>query len=244
MKTHYFGLAGLLALAACTNDPQEEPEMVLAGEYRTTGTIVATNPVRMYTRSGEVNNPALVDNFIRRRVGTNGSGYFMRTDVAITDNRSVTLTIDAQNKATVVSAYPTGSQTSRATVSSRNPQYFVLTNADTTRVMMPAGTPNRCTQLLEQVQTVQPQKRCQAMSPATGYSQLCTFQLVSAITIRNQQLYLPYFSYIIYNKQPSVGDCAAWAGGTTNYFNQALLNQLATGDTLVVQEREIPFTKR
>ena len=243
MKNSYASLVGLLALAGCISNSSEEPQFELAGEYRTTGTIVATNPVIMYTRTGPVNNPMLVDNFIRRRLGSS-SGYFSRTDVALTDNRSLTLTIDAQNKATLVSTYLTNSQTTRATLGSRNPQYFVLARVDTAAILTPTGSPNRCAQLFEQGQLLQPTKRCQALPPATGYSQQCKFQPLSAVTIRNNQLYLPYLSVFVSGSQPASGTCSAGTGGAANYFNPALVNQLAASDTLVVQERELPLTKR
>ncbi|GAB3856622.1 hypothetical protein GCM10028822_29230 [Hymenobacter terrigena] len=243
MKHYFYPLAfSALLLGGCSKTKEDAP-LVLAGEYQAAHVLAATNPIRMYTRTGEITNVQTIDNFLRRQ-SSSGQGLFSRTDVTITTPDSQTLTIDANDQATVATTYQgtTTRLTSRITL--RNPQYFVLTSTDSVSTVTAPSSFDRCVQLVDQIRAIAPVKRCQALPPITGYSQSCTFHPVQVVGIQNGQLFLPAFSWLIMRSVPSLGWCTYTAANERNLFNPAILNQLVAGDTVVVQERRIALTKQ
>lgn len=243
MKHTFYPLAlcAAVLLGSCGKDNGETP-LALTGEYQATKVLAATNPIRMYTKTGEIANVPLVDSYIRRQFGTRPS-FFSRTDVAIAGLDLQTLTIDANDQATLATFYQTNTTRVNSRITLRTPHYFVLTAADSASTLIPVGAPNRCVQLLDQIKTIAPIKRCYPLPGITGYIQGCKFQPVQVVSIQNRQLFFPVLSWLVVRGQPSSGTCTYGFADERNIFNSAMLNQLVDGDTLVVQERQIALTK-
>lgn len=239
MKHSYLLAASLLLFSACGKD--DEPELSLPGEYQAENRIVAT-PISMYTSNGQVNNTGLIDNFIRRyRVEEN----FSRTDVAVPAGNTITLSIDANNKATFVSVEPAlqNPDTLKAEILSRTQNYLSLAGLDSTS-NFEIIWPNRCQQLDQNMILLQPSKRCRPVSTTAGsFSLLCRYRRTLALLIKEDGLRLPMFSWMIVSRQGS-NSCVNGIRAIPNMFNTTVLNQLRAGDTIVVQVREVPFIKQ
>ena len=66
---------------------------------------------------------------------------------------------------------------------------------------------------------------------------------MQVVGINAGQLYIPVLSWSL--KASSAYSYCGWASsGSWNLFNKAVINQLAVGDTLVVQERSIALNKK
>jgi hypothetical protein len=205
-------------LGSCQNDPEVAP----------------ATAIDMYTRNGPVKDPALVDAFLRRQRST----YFKRTDEAIPDGSVTRLTIRPDNSATLVSTTPTATTTVQADVTEQNRLYCTLGQRDSVSILTPAGSKSRCELLGENIKAVFPGKRCQAVSPVTGYSEFCRLRPSSVLGRRGDQLYVPVFSWLIKTTQ-----CTSSAV-QQNLFDLAILSQLTDGDTVVVQTRELPLLRK
>jgi hypothetical protein len=239
MKHSYLLAASLLLFSACGKD--DEPELNLPGEYQAENRIAATS-INMYTSNGQVNNTGLIDKFIRRnRV----EDYFSRTDVAIPSGNTLTLSIDSNNKATFVStaSSPQRTDTLKAEIISRSQDHLALAEFDSISTFTSTQS-NRCGDLSQSMAQVQPSKRCRPVAFSAGTtSQVCRYRPASALLIKDGGLRLPFLSCMIVNRQGG-NNCGNGYSGVRNMFNTAVLNQLRTGDTIVVQVREVPFIKQ
>ena len=239
MKHHLYSLA-LLLLAGCGKDPGIE--LPSPGDYETGPTIVA-NSIVMYTKNGQVNNPQLVDKFLSGK--QLGPPFFFRTDVANNDF-FFKLTISTNSQATLVSQGLTNPVTKKAEITTRNPEYFVLTEVDSVSISSSNTYANRCSLLGQKLKTVNPVQRCKSLPLSTGYSQICKFRPVQVVTIRDGKFFLSVLSWMV-QTGPSAATgsfCGLSSGGERNTFNPAMVTQLIDGDTIVVQQREIALLKR
>lgn len=246
MKHVSFLLAfGLILAAGCSKDGPEATKLILDGDYEAASTL-ATAPIVMYTQNGPVNNPALVDRFLSRQYYA--SGFFSRNDVALPamNYGSLTLSIRGNKQATFTTVYPSNGFTDvlKTEIIAHQATYFVAAKLDSVSIFTSAGSANRCSQLSTQTEVASPVKRCVNVSMATGYSQLCTFRPIQVVKIDAGQLYIPRLSWLIQSGNPRNSGCGLATGGSANLFNPAVLNQLAAGDTLVVQERTIALIKK
>jgi hypothetical protein len=229
-----------LALAGCHDDTPAVAPLVLTGDYQT-GSVVVATPIVMYTSTGPVQSPTVVDNFLRRQYYNYlTNGYFSRTDEVITDGSYLALSIRPDKRATLTLGAPGATNAIETEVLDQQLSYFTLAHMDSTQTAYINSGPDRCALLGEQIGVAQPGKRCVRASPATGYSSFCKLRPVYAIAIRDRQLYLPVFSWYI----KAATQCGLAYSRTRNVFNPAVLSQLTTGDTLVIQTREIALVKK
>lgn len=241
MKYLFYPLAlGLLMLGGCSKD-REEATLVLAGEYQANSTIV-TAPITMYTSTGVVNNQAVVDGYLRRQALS--AAYFSRTDLPTPAANSLAIIIRQNKQVNFISSYPTRTDTVKAEITSQLAKYVVLSNRDSVAGFSSASAANRCAQLSAQMPIEKPVKRCVGMSPASGYSQYCKYRPVEVVAINAGQLYIPLLSWSLKSSPSVYSNCGSASYGSWNLFNKAVLNQLASGDTLVMQERSIALTKK
>jgi hypothetical protein len=246
-------ILGALVLISCRKGNEEvRPPLVgaLAGEYQSGSSIIAAAPITMYTATGQINNAALVDRFLTRHLGTSAPIYFSRTDVPITNGSVRTITLEANDQTTEVQSLATTRVTSKAVVTSRTPQYLVLTGVDSVAILSGINfLPNPCALKGEMVRTTSSVKVCRPLPLSTGYSQTCKHRPVQALGLRYGQLYIPALSWILKSSttrtlaNPTT-HCTYAVGNQREVFNPAVLNQLATDDTLVVQSREIALIKK
>ena len=240
---HYLFLSGLSFFGSCGTDREQAP-VNLDGEYQVGPTTMAVGrPIRMYTKNGLVANEQEIGRFLSRNPW--GAAAFNRADVPVGAGEPVLLTIKGNKQATLVYAASTRMETVKAEVTARTDRYFVLSQLDSSRFLTSSNQQNRCTQLSEAVSLVQTGKRCGAAAPSTHspFSQACRFRWVWVIGLENGRLFVPQLSSLVQVRN-SFRSCGEAQGATWNVFNPAMLNQLAEGDTLVVQERAVSLTKK
>lgn len=248
MKKHLYLLAlGLVLVQGCGKKSDEAP-LMLPGEYQTAATI-ATAEIRMYTKNGPVNNPQLVDKFINRR--QLGTDYFSRTDVPLPSGGSIVLTINATNQATLVFTSPSTSAgsppritTVKAEVVQQTPRYFVLAAMDSSSYGVSNRPKNACETLAEQMSGVVAEKKCVNVPDFSGYSKSCMYRFSRVISINDGKLFIPQYSWQVQSGAAPGSTCSYAVGGSWNIFNPAILNQLAAGDTITVQERSVALIKK
>jgi hypothetical protein len=237
MKQYYFLLLGAALLMVSCQKDKERIAYDLSGTYTAENTLKAANPIAMYTSGGQVTNTAVITRFLARRQGL--ASYFSATDVAIPGNTSLRLSFRANNRATLISTAPNYVDSIRTEVTDQQIASLRLQNLDSVTTL--PGTSYSCRKMEElasYIKEVYPGKRCRPLPATSGYSQLCKQRPVRMIGAHGSQLYVPYFSWLV-----QADGCYIAYGGEWNIFNRAVLNRLATGDTVVVQEREIALRK-
>ncbi|WP_303312702.1 hypothetical protein [Hymenobacter sp. BT730] len=237
MKYYLLLLTALFGLSNCQKDPAP-PLLALPGSYYSANEIVA-QPIRMYTQQGEVRNDALIDDFIRREYQPAG---FPRTNLSIGDSLLL-LTIPEKGPVTLVSKTFYKTYFAQAQVSGQTHDSFALTRLDSITQRVPLATPTRCAVLMDQMEQAPPSRRCFPISSTTGYAQFCWLKQAYAIGIRDGQLFLPVFNYLV-KSDFSAGRCMFGRSGQWNLFNSAIRSQLLAGDTLVVQMNEVALLKK
>lgn len=230
----YLLLLGSIFLNSCSKGEETQP--VLAGSFQSEPVISGTD-IKMYTSAGQVENRVLVDKFLSRR--QNLTGYFSRVDVPIPATISLTLAFRGNNRVTLLSKGATSADSTLTEIISQTPQRLVLALIDSVNILQNEPQ-NRAEQLSALMQAEQPGQRCYRVPFASGtYAQSCRMRPIRVITRHDGKLFLPQLSWLIQSSG------AYWAySGVQNTFNTAVISQLVVGDTLVVQAREIPFSKK
>ncbi len=234
----YLLLFGSIFLASCGKD--KETQLALAGSFQSEPVISGTD-IKMYTSAGQVDNRALVDKFLARR--QNLASYFSRVDVPISTTNSLTLAFRGNNRVTLLAKSATSTDSILTEITSQSPQRLVLASIDSVN-MLRNEPQNRAEQLSALMQAEQPGQRCYRVPFVSGtYTQSCRVRPIRVITRHDGKLFLPQLSWLIQSSS-SYGS-SYWAySGVQNTFNTAVISQLVVGDTLVVQAREIPFSKK
>jgi hypothetical protein len=240
MKKYFYPFVfGVLVVNGCGKDP--EAPLVLSGIYQSGTTSLVATPIRMYTKNGEVNNPPMLDHFLYRHFRS--WGPFSRIDIP-SGTRVFTLTVRSNKRATLTNTNVAPGDSVQAEVLVQKPTSFVLANLDSVDVLSAGGASTRCDRLDELIGNTHRGKRCTAVPATTGYGFNCRIRPVRLITIEGRQLVIPQFNYVIIAGYPAANSCEVVRAEEWNTFNPAILNQLVTGDTIVVQEQEIPLTKK
>lgn len=238
MKQCYFGLlAGLALLTGCHKDAAIT-SYTLSGKYVADNTLVAANSITMYTKNGQVTNQAVVTRFLARKQWL--TSYFSPTDEPINTGSTLSLAFRANNRAALLTTAPGYIDSIQTEVLDKQANTFILQNLDSVGYFGSAtsGCSVRLAQLADYIKNFYPKKHCQNVSPATGYSQYCQQWPLRVVKVRDGQLFIPYYSWYVQANSCYLAYRAEW-----NTFNPAILNQLAAGDTVVVQEREIRLRK-
>lgn len=228
-------------LSSCDKEKDELP-LVLNGEYNSGNTILAVNPVTMYTNKGIVKDQQTVNRFLLHRSWL--KDYFSQTDAPIPNNNSCQLIFQSNKRVSIIFKSPTYVDTIKTQITSQITDRFILSNIDSVSIpSLSYNASDRCEQLSNQIKQEYPNKRCLNLSPVTGYSQFCKFRPIRIINITNENLSIPYFSWMI-QSNTTYNRCSLAIGGEWNKFNLAITNQLNSGDTIVVQQREISLFKK
>ncbi|MDJ0365298.1 hypothetical protein QMK33_09040 [Hymenobacter sp. H14-R3] len=233
---HYLFLVGAALLAGCHRDA-ERISYDLTGKYTAVSVITAANPIAMYTAAGQVTSQPVITRFLAKRAWLDT--YFSATDAPVANNGTLTLTFRGNNRATLLSAAPGYATDSiRAEVTDQQLTSFRLQNLDSAANFTSTTYCPRPAELAAYIKDAYPGKKCINTSPATGYGQYCQTRPVRIIGAHGNQLYVPYFSWLVEG-----GRCSLASGGEWNTFNRAVLSHLVAGDTIVVQEREIALKR-
>jgi hypothetical protein len=227
----------LLALGGCGKDEPAAAALVLTGTYESTATLRAAEPITMYTANGQVSNDALIDHFLVRCRATAG---FSRTDqpaptpplrVAIAPSRQVTFTSSAD--------------TLQANIIDQSAQHLLLAVGDSLSWPAPVlSSTDWCGRLAASVKRYYPAQRyVEAPAQAGTFVRYGIYRPVRMLTIRDGELYVPLFSWVVKAARPGQGMCYQYVGFEWNAFNPAVRTQLAAGDTIVVQGREVALRR-
>lgn len=227
-------------MAGCSKDKETQP--ILAGSFQAES-VINTAPIMMYTNAGLVDNQALVDKFLARH--TKGlDGYFSRVDVPIPTAYSFILAFRGNSQVTLLSKGAMSTDSVLTEITSQSSQRLVLAEKDSITIFR--GTPSdRAEELSSLMQGEQPGQRCSNPPPSMPYihSQYCRVRPIRVITSHDGKLFLPQLSWLI--QTSTTYRTSSWAySKVQNTFNTAVLNQLVAGDTLIVQAREVPFSKK
>ncbi|MCI1188967.1 hypothetical protein MON38_16210 [Hymenobacter sp. DH14] len=241
MKQLFYSLGLSIALlAGCKDKAEEEPRFEATGTYTITTAPVA-GAVRMFTRAGEVSNAPLIRRFAER----NYSGLlyspgavspYLSGELAFAGNGQATLTTTASQMGSVVAT------TLVCDITSQTSKSLVLTSRLPTVAYTPTA-PNACYSIVRDIKGVAPVYTCTALSPSTGYSGQCESKPVYVLNLRGTQPSLALLSYI-FSAANAGQTCSLGYRNDFNTFNTALPGRLNAGDTLVVQESELPLVKK
>jgi hypothetical protein len=235
----YVLLVGVGLLAGCGKDKETQP--ILAGSFEAEA-VIKPATIMMYTSTGVVDNQALVDKFLARR-NRNSNTYFSRIEVPLPATHSLTLAFRGNNRVTLLAEGATGTDSIQTDIASQSLQRLVLAQKDSVTILR-GSSADRAEQLSGMMQLEQPGQRCQILPPSSGIPSLyCRVRPIRVITRHDGRLFLPQLSWLI--QTSTAYSTSYWAyKGVQNTFNSVVLNQLVAGDTLVVQAREIPFSKK
>jgi hypothetical protein len=241
MKKVFYPLGlGLIALAGCKDTPKEEPRFDASGTYTIT-TVPVAGAVRMFTRAGEVNNAQLIREFSQRKY----SGLFYSPGV-ISPYLTGELAFDGSGKATLTTtAVQMGSTVTNklvCDVTSQTPTNLLLTSQLPAVYNVPS-TPDACYSIVRDIKGLSPVYTCTALPPTTGSSSQCQYKPVFVLNLRGTQPSLALLSYI-FSAANANQTCNIAYRNDFNIFNTAITSRLSAGDTLVVQESELPLVKK
>ncbi|MFD2720901.1 hypothetical protein ACFST9_19430 [Hymenobacter monticola] len=238
-KLSYLFFSGMLLLCACKKEPKEEALPSLEGTYESTPTILAINPIVMYTVNGAINNQTVIEKFMRRNSVTPNPLLFSISNITDPNGVLYTLTISPDNKATIVSKHSFIINTTNYAIISRSSEVIHLLAIDSAAARRYDIT-SRCAMLNESIPAVRTPERCQPVAPGS----FCKFRATTLISIVNGQLLAPQLGYYVKLQQSPNTYCSLGSGGLWNKFNSSIVNQLISGDTLLVQERAFAFRKK
>jgi hypothetical protein len=240
---------GSLLLAGCS---KEKSPFITAGEYET-GTVIQSAPIQLFTKDGLVDNPQVVDKFLRQKFWTTVA--FSRTDEPYSGS-AFKLRIEADKRAFLISNNGTHSDTIKAFLTSQTDRYLVLSYADSVTgrgaVSKPIpGQQSPCELLYTKIKSEYAGVHFYPVAYASGTDMYVPRERpILVISIKNGQLFLPQFSWIIASTHvinsgpyPLTNRCGMAQNNDRNVFNSAVISQLTVGDTIVVQERGVPFQK-
>ncbi|MBU6122816.1 hypothetical protein [Hymenobacter siberiensis] len=242
MKHYFYPLAlGLIALVGCSKSKSEEtPKFDTTGTY-TVSTTPEPRPMRMFTQTGEVRNDALIQRYFERQyaglpIKSGVIPPFLAAELVFTSPSEAIL-----NTTTLMSGTP---QTSNVplTFSGLTNERAVLTSKNPKPSTSPSGNSSKCDNIVRDIQGVSPVYTCTSLPPSTGFGTQCEFKPVYVLNLRGEQASIAIMFYY-FSATVSGGSCGM-GGNLFNVLNAALPGRIASGDTLVVQEAELPLVKK
>lgn len=230
---------------------KEKEPFVVAGEYETGSTIQAA-PIQVFTKNGLVADQQVADKILNQQAWR-GMG-FSRLDMPASGN-SVKLTIGADKSALLLLKSGNRTDTIKAVLTSQNSRYLVLSYIDSVmgRALVSNSNPTQqspCEAVAGKVKSEYAGVSYYPVAHASGTAQYVAKERpIVVIPIKNNQLTWPLFSWLISSTRslgsgPYTSKCGIGYSNERNIFNQDVVGQLSAGDTLVVQERLIPFQKK
>lgn len=236
-KTSILIPALLVLLLAC--DKQESETHFFTNKVYTSASASSVQPVKLYTRQGELTDTALIRAFVNNNTSITHSFRFGTT----TELQSATaLTIHfTGNQTATVKRYTPGFPPAAGTLSTHQASYSVK------------GTDQVIVEELDSVTTITLQSPCNELFENSflhltgkrcipGTSQICTYAQRFPIQIRNGSLVLPQVCILVKSGSPASYCTRYNFSDNWNQFNPGILSQLQPGDTIAVQVKELPLT--
>jgi hypothetical protein len=245
MKKYLYSLVlSTTILSGCGKD--KEAPLIVEGRYLADDTILAANPITMYTKDGKVDNQSIIQRFLNHR--TWAQSYFSSTDIVNPNIGSSSLAVEIRSnkRAAIISKYSNSIDSIGVELTSQEANYLVLSAIDSFSINVPNYRYDEVhvNELVAQMHTVIPQRKCYNVPAYLDYSQSCKQRYVRLLTTKKGKLFIPQFSYIVQVSQLNYGFHTIGYNRVWNTFNKSVLNKLVVGDTLVVQEREVTLLRK
>jgi hypothetical protein len=243
MKKYLYALTlSMIGISGCGKD--EEYLLIVEGQYQADNTLLAANPITMYTKDGRIDNQVVINRFLNHHSWS--QSYFSSSDTRNSGNSSLTVAIRSNKHAAITFNYSTRIDSIRTELTAQESKYLVLSEIDSSWMNVPnySFREVHLHEILSQMHSVDPQKKCYNVPAYSNYSQACRYRFLRLLTIKQGKLFVPQLSYIVQTSQPNYGVSSFGYSGVWNTFNTAALNKLIVGDTIVVQEREVALLKK
>ncbi|WP_426060817.1 hypothetical protein [Hymenobacter sp. B1770] len=242
MKRLLYSLGlGLILVSGCSKrNSIEGPQFEATGTYTVSITPEA-GPMRMFTQTGEIQNDALIRRYFERQfaglpIKTGVIPPFLAAELAFTSPSEAILNTTTSTSGTPQSSSVpltfSGLTIERAVLTSKNPRPFTT----------PSSNSSKCTNIVRDIQGVSPVYACTALPPSTGFGSQCEFKPVYVLNLRGEKASLAVM-FFYFSATVSGGSCGT-GGNLFNVLNAALPGRIAAGDTLVVQEAELPLIRK
>lgn len=236
IKTYRLSLfifTAILFLNSCKKDKQTDLVSQLNGAYRSDAYFTLSN-IQMFTTNGQVQDAALIGDFIKRR-----KLDFTTGETEPLNSEMGAINFDGDGNATI--NLPDGKGTlipTKFSITDKTTSSFILRQNNNLRTSV-TDNDNRVARLVETSNLIDQTVNCQ-MS-LNGHTQ-CDYVRRLPFTLSNNAINLSYYSIAIYGKQPGLEQLAA-VTDAPGIFNKNITGNLIAGDTLVVQSKYLRFSK-
>lgn len=243
-----FSSALIGLLMSCSEDNQQEETMV-SGTFNDINTF-NVSPAELYTQKGKIINQEEIAFFVNRKGLSNS--FFVNGVTKLQKDIDYTLLVREDHTAELKRDQPGSSF--RASISNLQDRRFIITGTDSiTSLVGSAGTPlgyvsnpysvSTCGTNL-QIGSLTPSKRCVPIPNFGGaYTERCTYLPIAFIEVENANtLFIPTLSYYFTQGHGSQR-CTFGLNNSWNVLNSEFYKQLASGDTVLVQKKQIILKK-
>lgn len=231
MKKNIVYLCLLGLTLGCSKDKGSN-DSIDAARYRS-GNTLTVNTVLMYTKGGQITDTSRIRIYLQQQVlfdlflwKTSSESYRGKEMILdLTTDKYVSVTI--------------GSDKGQYEILEKADAGWILASTDSISYFKEPPAPGDCSDFngVNPQRKLMPEKCIPVSGP--GSSELCKRRTVLPVNTRDRNPYIPFFSIRI---QKSSG-CSYFIPNEANNFNDYLTTALQTGDTLLVQTKELPLTK-
>ncbi|HVX28092.1 MAG TPA: hypothetical protein VHB70_17220 [Parafilimonas sp.] len=216
-------------------DKNNDPIFRVSGTY-TTDLNENIDPVILLTDHKEITDTAIILDFLRRR-NLENDFIFNKASVQILPNL-LTVTFNDSSINYIVS----DTLSKAARMVSMSQSLIIISDIDSIKVYVPVDD-NRCQFLGDSVKEINAAKVFYSVPISSGFLGYNKFTPTFALTLNNQQLFLPLINYAT-SFSSSTQYCYSFYKDLWNTFNSNLSNQLKEGDTIVYQTKQVPLRKQ
>lgn len=207
---------------------------------------VSVNPVRLFTRNGEITDPIVISNFVTSNITQLGSpNYFIfgTNSQPLDPSLSMKITFRDDNSATVernsVFLLPFVWETHQADFSSLDGTTLKVTERDSINSYYGI---NYCQNIMNSLLSFLPN----GTSLQLGNLVHCRWKYYFPVMTMNNQVKIPIITRLVahhdLNFPYSICIYYVWEENR-NTFNAAAINNLGSGDTIAIQTKDILFRK-
>jgi len=231
-------------LSGCKKEKQ--PPFYINATFETENT-VSVNPVKVFTRNGEITDPLVILNFVTRNITQLGSpNYFIfgTSSQPLDPLLSMKITFRNDSSATVernsVFYLPYEWETHQADFSSLNGTTLKVTERDS--INSNYGT-SYCQNIINSLLSFLPNGTCLLL----GNLLHCRWKYYFPVIIMNNQIKIPIITRLVAGRpDPNFPNsyCITYIHEENrNIFNSEAINNFGSGDTIAIQKKEILFRK-
>ena len=222
MNKKFIGIFTLLfsfSLTSCVKDKNHN----LIGKYHTQSIISITNPV-MYTNNGAVVDELVIKDFLKRK----NVPYFIFDSVFETSTSLINLNIHDNNKINIYGVV----DTIYAEITNVTNNLLIIEQIDSIGALA-NNSNDRCVTLKDSIIKVQPHKTNYLVPIGIYIGYFSKYRRPFPIEQNNGQLSIPFLTWVTSNKN----GCLSAVQNAWNIFNNNIVGELISGDTIVVQSK-------